>query len=77
VYLTHLLTRSLMTRVLKPEKFLNADLPIKIVVLLAFAAGIAAVATVAYLFMEEPARKWMRRRQVMGSNKSPVLVKTR
>jgi peptidoglycan/LPS O-acetylase OafA/YrhL len=79
VYLTHLLTRSLMTRVLKPERFLEAGLPIKIAVLLAFAAGIAAVATVAYLFLEEPARKWMRQRydQVMGLNKSRVSVKTR
>jgi peptidoglycan/LPS O-acetylase OafA/YrhL len=61
VYLTHLLTRSLLTRVLKPETHTDANVLVKLGILLAFAAGIALVATVSYLWLEEPARKWMRR----------------
>ncbi|WP_162178717.1 acyltransferase family protein [Deinococcus marmoris] len=62
VYLTHLLTRSLLTRVINPDAFVDAATPVKIGVLLAFAVGIGTVATLAFLFIEEPARKWMRRR---------------
>ena len=61
LYMTHLLTRSLLTRVLKPDSYLDANILVRLGILLAFFAGITLVAIVAYLLLEEPARNAMRK----------------
>jgi peptidoglycan/LPS O-acetylase OafA/YrhL len=62
LYMTHALCQLALTRAFPPETFAGSDLPVRLTAVACYAAVVLVIAVVVYHFIEEPSRKFMRRR---------------
>ena len=60
LYMTHGICEEFLERVIKPAHFDSASLLMRCVAIAGYAVAIAAAAILTYLFVERPARAWMR-----------------
>jgi peptidoglycan/LPS O-acetylase OafA/YrhL len=60
LYLTHGICQELLERMIKPSHFVNASLVVRCMAAASYAVAIASAAILTYLFVERPARAWMR-----------------
>ncbi len=60
LYMTHGICEELLERVIKPSHFATASLAMRSLATAGYALAIAAAAILTYLFVEGPARLWMR-----------------
>ena len=65
VYLTHGITQRVLKIVLPVEKFAAASFPLRLGILLIYAAALFAGALSVYYLVEKPARTWLRRLKVV------------
>jgi peptidoglycan/LPS O-acetylase OafA/YrhL len=60
LYMTHGICEELLERVIKPSHFASASLLMRCVAAASYALAIATAAILTYLYIERPARAWMR-----------------
>ena len=62
LYMTHGICQIVFNRMLPVDRFQAASLPVRLSVIVAYLAVVAAAAVATFHLVEEPARKWLRKR---------------
>jgi peptidoglycan/LPS O-acetylase OafA/YrhL len=70
IYLTHALTQRVLKITLPVEKFAGDPLPLRLGVLLVYAACLLVLALCVYYAVERPARRWLRQRRGVAAQNS-------
>jgi peptidoglycan/LPS O-acetylase OafA/YrhL len=62
LYMTHAICQLVLAHMLPPARFADSGLPVRAGVALIYIAVVIGSAMAVYRFVEEPSRRWMRRR---------------